>query len=60
MVYPDAIWYDIWTCRENFDILSCREHFESNEAKWCTLTLFDTIFGHAENILKAMKLNSVP
>jgi len=28
----DAIWYDILTCRENF---------ESNKAKWCILTLFE-------------------
>jgi len=29
-VQCDTLWYDILTCRENF---------ESNEAKWCILTL---------------------
>ena len=33
MVPSAAIWYDILTCRENF---------ESNEAEWCILTLFET------------------
>ena len=32
-VQYDTFWYDI---------LTCREHFESNEAKWCILTLFET------------------
>ena len=32
-VQCDTFWYDI---------LTCREHFESNEAKWCNLTLFET------------------
>jgi len=42
MVDPDAIWYDILTCRDNF---------ESNESKWYILSLFGTIFWAAEKIL---------
>ena len=33
MMHPGAIWYDI---------LSCRDNFESSETKWCILTLFVT------------------
>ena len=32
-VHPDAIWYDI---------LTCWEKNESNAAKWCILTLFES------------------
>jgi len=48
MVHSDAIWYDI---------LTCREIFESNESKWCILTLVETLFWPAEKVLKAIKLN---
>jgi len=36
-----------------YDILICRENFETDESKWCILTLFDTIFLHAENFLQS-------
>ena len=47
MLLSDVIWYEILTCRENV---------ESNEAKWCILTLFET---YARRLLAGSAIENV-